>query len=237
MDTRAVLDLAREVAHRVARPAAPVTCLLVGLAAASAADLDNVIDRVRGVAAGAGRSRRMSATSEAFDALVSGVDYPMFIVTAAADGEQSRMSDRLFHPGKHRPRSPARDAVEAQPHVPGRATDRHPCRAFPPHDNHDLAELFGEETGDNTDKFQACDWTAGPAGAPVLEGVRGWVAGRVVARLDAGDHVAHVLDTIEAQAFAAGPRTDVSDGPRPGPGPRGLTLGRTAQDAATFAAC
>jgi hypothetical protein len=33
----------------VARPAAPVTCLLVGLAAASTADLDTVIDRVRGL--------------------------------------------------------------------------------------------------------------------------------------------------------------------------------------------
>jgi hypothetical protein len=49
VDTRAVLDLARDVAHRVARPAAPVTCLLVGLAAASTADLDTVIDRVRGL--------------------------------------------------------------------------------------------------------------------------------------------------------------------------------------------
>jgi Domain of unknown function (DUF6457) len=47
VDTRAVLDLARDVAHGVARPAAPVTCLLVGLAADSAADLDAVIGRVR----------------------------------------------------------------------------------------------------------------------------------------------------------------------------------------------
>jgi Domain of unknown function (DUF6457) len=47
VDTRAVLDLARDVAHRVARPAAPVTCLLVGLAATSASDLDQVIEKVR----------------------------------------------------------------------------------------------------------------------------------------------------------------------------------------------
>lgn len=47
VDTRAVLDLARDVAHRVARPAAPVTCLLVGLAATSADDLDTVLSRVR----------------------------------------------------------------------------------------------------------------------------------------------------------------------------------------------
>jgi hypothetical protein len=47
IDTRAVLDLARDVAHGVARPAAPLTCLLVGLAAADASELDSVISRVR----------------------------------------------------------------------------------------------------------------------------------------------------------------------------------------------
>jgi hypothetical protein len=49
VDTTAVLDLARDVAHGVARPAAPLTCLLVGLAASGAADLDPIIERVRGL--------------------------------------------------------------------------------------------------------------------------------------------------------------------------------------------
>jgi hypothetical protein len=47
IEIKAVLDLARDVAHGIARPAAPLTCLLVGLAADSAADLDTVIERVR----------------------------------------------------------------------------------------------------------------------------------------------------------------------------------------------
>jgi hypothetical protein len=47
IDTRAVLDLARDVAHGVARPAAPLTCLLVGLAATGAEDLPSVITTVR----------------------------------------------------------------------------------------------------------------------------------------------------------------------------------------------
>ena len=47
VDTRSVLDLARDVAHRVARPAAPVTCLLVGLAASGTGDIDHVIEQVR----------------------------------------------------------------------------------------------------------------------------------------------------------------------------------------------
>jgi hypothetical protein len=47
IDASAVLDVARDVAHGVARPAAPLTCLLIGLAATSTDDLDAVIDRVR----------------------------------------------------------------------------------------------------------------------------------------------------------------------------------------------
>ncbi|HEX3707838.1 MAG TPA: DUF6457 domain-containing protein [Mycobacteriales bacterium] len=46
-DVREVLDFAREVAHRVDRPAAPLTCLLVGLAARGAHELPVVIDRLR----------------------------------------------------------------------------------------------------------------------------------------------------------------------------------------------
>jgi hypothetical protein len=47
VDSTAVLALARDVAHAVARPAAPLTCLLVGLAASSADDLEATIARVR----------------------------------------------------------------------------------------------------------------------------------------------------------------------------------------------
>jgi Domain of unknown function (DUF6457) len=47
VDASAVLDLARDVAHGVARPAAPLTCLLIGLAASDASDLDAIINRVR----------------------------------------------------------------------------------------------------------------------------------------------------------------------------------------------
>ena len=46
-DVRAVLDLTGDVAHRVNRPAAPVTALIVGLAAASASDLPSVMEQVR----------------------------------------------------------------------------------------------------------------------------------------------------------------------------------------------
>jgi hypothetical protein len=41
MDIALVLDLARDVAHAVARPAAPVTSYLLGLAVAKGADVEH----------------------------------------------------------------------------------------------------------------------------------------------------------------------------------------------------
>lgn len=43
-DTVLILDLAREVAHGVARPAAPLTSYLLGLAVAGGADLATAAD-------------------------------------------------------------------------------------------------------------------------------------------------------------------------------------------------
>jgi flavin reductase (DIM6/NTAB) family NADH-FMN oxidoreductase RutF len=67
-------------------------------------------------------------------------------------------------------------------------------------DDRGLAELFGSETGDEIDKFGRCSWQPGPGGVPVVDGAKGWVAGRVLERVDVGDHVAFVID---AEAGAA----------------------------------
>jgi hypothetical protein len=49
--TRIVLDLAREVAHQVDRPAAPVTAYLVGVAVGRGLTLPDASERVRALAA------------------------------------------------------------------------------------------------------------------------------------------------------------------------------------------
>jgi hypothetical protein len=49
--TRIVLDLAREVAHQVDRPAAPVTAYLVGVAVGRGLSLADASERVRALAA------------------------------------------------------------------------------------------------------------------------------------------------------------------------------------------
>lgn len=69
----------------------------------------------------------------------------------------------------------------------------------------DLARLFGEETGDRVDKFSRCRWRRGPGGAPVLEDCPSWFAGRVLQRVDVGDHVALVLEPLAAARGASGP--------------------------------
>jgi flavin reductase (DIM6/NTAB) family NADH-FMN oxidoreductase RutF len=65
-----------------------------------------------------------------------------------------------------------------------------------PDDAHDLAELFGSETGDDVDKFARCAWVPGPGGAPILEACSDWFAGRIVDRFDVGDHRAILLELI-----------------------------------------
>lgn len=51
VDMRAVLDLARDVAHGVARPAAPLTAYLVGVAVGRGRPLADAAGRVRELAA------------------------------------------------------------------------------------------------------------------------------------------------------------------------------------------
>jgi Domain of unknown function (DUF6457) len=48
---RAILDLARDVAHQVERPAAPLTAFLLGLAVGQGAALDDAAGRLRDLAA------------------------------------------------------------------------------------------------------------------------------------------------------------------------------------------
>jgi flavin reductase (DIM6/NTAB) family NADH-FMN oxidoreductase RutF len=67
-------------------------------------------------------------------------------------------------------------------------------------DDRTLAELFGGTTGDEVDKFGRCSWRPGPEGVPLLDGVKGWVAGRVVERCDAGDHLGFVIDAEDGRA-------------------------------------
>ncbi|MEV7614160.1 flavin reductase family protein [Streptomyces sp. NPDC089799] len=58
-----------------------------------------------------------------------------------------------------------------------------------------LAELFGHQTGDTTDKFDQVAWRpCGPERTPVLDDAAAWFLGRVREHRPAGDHVGFLLD-------------------------------------------
>ena len=132
------------------------------------------------------------------------LDYSLFIVTTAADGERSgclvgfasqvSIDPQRFLIGlsvKNRTFEVARRADVLVVH-------------FVPEDAEELAALFGGETGDETDKFSRCDWREGPDGAPILTALKDWFAGRILERLDFGDHQAFLLEPIAGQAHRSG---------------------------------
>jgi flavin reductase (DIM6/NTAB) family NADH-FMN oxidoreductase RutF len=67
--------------------------------------------------------------------------------------------------------------------------------------DHEVAALFGEQTGDEMDKFAACEWQPGDGGVPLLDACPNRFVGRRVALLDEGsDHVCMVLEPIEVSS-------------------------------------
>src|SRR5690242_15425133 len=107
---------------------------------------------------GRGWHRTVRGAVAGIDALLSELDYPMFIVTTAAGGERAGClvgfaSQASIHPArflvclsdKNRTYRIARDATHLAVH-------------FVPADRADLAELFGGETGDEVEKLARTAW-------------------------------------------------------------------------------
>jgi flavin reductase (DIM6/NTAB) family NADH-FMN oxidoreductase RutF len=128
------------------------------------------------------------------------LDYPMFIVTVAARGERDGClvgftTQCSIHPerfmvclsDKNRTFRIARYASVLGVHLVPQGAEA-------------LAELFGSTTGDDIDKFEHCSWKPGPGGAPILDDCDTWFAGRILDRLDVGDHSAFVLEPLQGDA-------------------------------------
>ena len=69
-----------------------------------------------------------------------------------------------------------------------------------------IVELFGGETGDDTDKFARCSWRAGPEGLPLLDDCPSWFAGRILERVRLGDHVGHLIEPFAGEDPPDAPR-------------------------------
>ncbi|MFN2626394.1 MAG: flavin reductase family protein [Mycobacteriales bacterium] len=64
--------------------------------------------------------------------------------------------------------------------------------------------LFGEQTGDEVDKFARCSWSAGPERVPILDDAYGWFAGRLLSHVDGGDHDVFLLEPIAGESRRKG---------------------------------
>lgn len=130
-----------------------------------------------------------------FEQLVGGLDYPMYLVTAAGDGDadgclvgfasQCSIDPVRFLVCLSTSNLTTRIASEASQLVV------HVLRAG----DAAVAERFGGLTGDEVEKLDGLDWIPGPGGAPVIAALD-WFAGVVKSRHDVGDHVAYVLDVL-----------------------------------------
>ena len=133
-------------------------------------------------------------TGTTFDALCGDLDYPMFVVTAAAGRRRSGCLVGFV----------TQVSLDPQRMLVCLSTANVTCDVAADADwlgvhllretDHELARWFGAVTADDgVDKFASVPWTPGPAGVPLLDGVD-CIAGRIVERIpQLGDHVGHLI--------------------------------------------
>ncbi len=135
----------------------------------------------------------MDDSTDAFDCIVDQLEYPMFVVAAAVEGDadaclvgfttQCSIEPSRFVACLSKVNHTFELASQAD------VLTVHRLRA----EQHELAEHFGGVSAhDDPNKLAGCQWAPGPEGAPVIDGCD-WFAGRIVDRLDVGDHVAFVV--------------------------------------------
>ena len=122
--------------------------------------------------------------STAFDDLMGRLEHPMAVVTTVADGERAGCLVGFHAQCGIDP--PAYAVWLSKANRTFEVAER--AQTFAVHflgaGDRALAELFGEQTGDDVDKFARCAWEPGPEGVPLLT-----VADRFVGRR---------LDLVEA---------------------------------------
>ena len=140
--------------------------------------------------------RKRAAGTQALDEFVSVLDYSMVVVTASRRG---RRAGCLVGFATQCSINPPRFLVcVSEANATARLARR--ARYLGVHqlgaDQLDLARLFGEQSGDWTDKFAHCRWHRGAHGVPLLDDASAWMVGRVVTRVGLGDHAGLVLAPV-----------------------------------------
>jgi flavin reductase (DIM6/NTAB) family NADH-FMN oxidoreductase RutF len=141
----------------------------------------------------------MADENREFQALMGQLDYSLLIATVAADGDRSGClvgfaSQVSINP----PRFLLCLSVKNRTYRVAQGADVIVVH-FVPEQAEELAVLFGGETGDEIDKFSRCDWRESPSGAPILNDLENWFAGRVLDRFAFGDHCGFLLEPIDGE--------------------------------------
>ena len=132
-----------------------------------------------------------------FSRFVDGLDYPLFVVTTAHGGERSGcLVGFTTQVSIDPPQMLVCISAKNHTHRLARDADLVAVHLLSP-DQQELAVLFGEETGDETDKFAQCSWHAGPGDVPVLDAAPRHMIGRVLQRVPFADHLGLLLEPVE----------------------------------------
>jgi flavin reductase (DIM6/NTAB) family NADH-FMN oxidoreductase RutF len=142
----------------------------------------------------------VDVVNEPFEDFMAMLDYPALVVTTQAGGQpagclvsfttQTSVDPPRFLVGVAKSSHTFAVASRSQHLAVHVLSRRH--RA--------LAELFGGQTGHQINKFDRCSWRAGPQGMPMLDDAIAWFVGRTVNWIDAGDHVAYLLEPVATWA-------------------------------------
>ena len=160
----------------------------------------------------------LSATSETMQGFVGGLDYSMLIVTSRHEdvragclvGFTTQTSINPWRMLVCMSRSNTTTRVVAR----AGALAVHRLRR----DQVELARLFGEESGEWTDKFARCAWSDGERGIPILTDCPAWVVGEVVSIDDVGDHAGVLIAAVAAGGAGGGEPLTFSSLPEMEPG-------------------
>ncbi len=148
------------------------------------------------------------------DAMEKAADVPLYVVTVGADDELSGCVAGFVTQSSMKPLRYL-VCISEQNHTHGVATrSRGMALHLLGRAQRETASLFGEESTDQVDKFRSVGWAKGVTGAPILEQCVAWIEGPILARLNAGDHEAFLIEaTIGGSGECDGQlmQSDVSD--------------------------
>ena len=160
-------------------------------------------------------------STEDFDTFVDGLDYPVFVVTTGVDGDRAgALVGFTTQTSIDPPRMLVCLSTANHTFEVAERADLLAVHVLDP-GQRDLAELFGGETGDHTDKFARCRWSAGPGGVPLLEDCPRRFVGRILDRHPFGDHVGYLLEPVALDLKQTGPALSFSQA-------RGIDPGHSA---------